>query len=41
MLLFPADGPGIALDLVALRDDSKGVTIQVYRPAGRPQYATA
>ena len=28
-------------DLVELRVDSKGVTIQVYRPAGRPQYATA
>jgi dihydrofolate reductase len=38
--LFPADGPDIALDLVDSRTDSKGVTIQVYRPAGRPQYAT-
>jgi dihydrofolate reductase len=38
--LFPADGPDIALDLVDSRADSKGVTIQVYRPAGRPQYAT-
>ncbi|WP_202869597.1 hypothetical protein [Kribbella caucasensis] len=33
-------GPDIALDLVDSRADSKGVTIQVYRPAGRPQYAT-
>jgi hypothetical protein len=34
-------GPDIALDLVDSRADSKGVTIQVYRPAGRPQYAAA
>ena len=27
-------------ELVESRVDSKGVTIQVYRPAGRPQYAT-
>ena len=39
--LFPETGPDIALDLVESRVDSKGVTIQVYRPAGRPQYATA
>jgi dihydrofolate reductase len=38
--LFPADGPDIALDLVGSRADSNGVTIQVYRPAGRPRYAT-
>jgi dihydrofolate reductase len=38
--LFPGNGPDIALDLVDSRADSKGVTIQVYRPAGRPQYAT-
>jgi dihydrofolate reductase len=38
--LFPDAGPDIALDLVDSRTDSKGVTIQVYRPAGRPQYAT-
>ena len=37
--LFPDAGPDIALDLVDSRVDSKGVTIQVYRPAGRPQYA--
>jgi dihydrofolate reductase len=38
--LFPDSGPDIALDLVDSRADSKGVTIQVYRPAGRPHYAT-
>ncbi|MDJ0356684.1 dihydrofolate reductase family protein [Paenarthrobacter sp. PH39-S1] len=38
--LFPNNGPDIALDLVDSRADSKGVTIQVYRPAGRPRYAT-
>jgi dihydrofolate reductase len=37
--LFPDAGPDIALDLVDPRADSKGVTIHVYRPAGRPQYA--
>jgi dihydrofolate reductase len=37
--LFPETGPDLALDLVESRVDSKGVTIQVYRPAGRPQYA--
>jgi dihydrofolate reductase len=39
--LFPEAGPDIALDLVDSRADSKGITIQVYRPTGRPQYATA
>ena len=39
--LFPDTGPDIALDLVDSRATPKGVTIQVYRPAGRPQYATA
>ena len=38
--LFPGTGPDIALELVESRVDSKGVTIQVFRPAGRPQYAT-
>ena len=38
--LFPDTGPDLALDLVESRADSKGVTIQVYRPAGRPHYAT-
>ena len=36
--LFPDAGRDLALDLVESRADSKGVTIQVYRPAGRPQY---
>src|SRR5437773_7450535 len=39
--LFPATGPDIALDLVDSRVTPKGVTIQVYRPTGRPRYATA
>jgi dihydrofolate reductase len=39
--LFPDTGPDIALDLVESRADSKGITIQIYRPAGRPRYATA
>jgi dihydrofolate reductase len=39
--LFPEAGPDIALEMVDSRVDSKGVTIQVYRPAGRPQYAPA
>ena len=39
--LFPDTGPDIALDLVDSRSTPKGVTIQVYRPAGRPQYGTA
>jgi dihydrofolate reductase len=38
--LFPEAGPDLALDLVESRVDSKGVTIQVYRPAGRLKYAT-
>ena len=38
--LFPDAGPDIALELLDSRADSKGVTIQVYRPGGRPQYAT-
>jgi dihydrofolate reductase len=39
--LFPDTGPDLALELVASRSTPKGVTIQVYRPTGRPQYATA
>jgi dihydrofolate reductase len=38
--LFPDTGPDAALDLVDSRATPSGVTIQVYRPAGRPQYAT-
>lgn len=41
MRLFPDAGPDIALDLVDSRADSKGVTIQAYRPTGRSRYATA
>jgi dihydrofolate reductase len=40
--LFPDTGPDIALDLVDSRATTpKGVTIQIYRPTGRPRYATA
>src|SRR5215207_10118994 len=38
--LFPDTGPDIPLDLVDSRAFPKGITIQVYRPTGRPQYAT-
>jgi dihydrofolate reductase len=38
--LFPDTGPDTALDLVESRAFPKGITTQVYRPAGRPQYAT-
>jgi dihydrofolate reductase len=38
--LFPDAGPDIALDLVDSRAFPKGTTLQVYRPTGRPQYAT-
>jgi dihydrofolate reductase len=41
MRLFPDTGPDAALELVESRSTPKGVTIQVYRPTGRPQYATA
>jgi dihydrofolate reductase len=39
--LFPDRGPDTALDLDESRSTSGGVSIQVYRPAGRPQYALA
>ena len=39
--LFPDAGPDMALDLVESRSTPSGVTIQTYRPTGRPQYATA
>jgi hypothetical protein len=38
--LFPATGPDIALDLIQSRAIPNGITIQIYRPAGRPQHAT-
>ncbi len=39
--LFPDAGRDLALDMVESRVDSKGVTIQVFRPAGRPQCVMA
>jgi len=39
--LFPDTGPDIALGLVDSRAFPKGTTLQVYRPTGRTQYATA
>ncbi len=40
--LFPETGPDIALELVGSQAVTpSGVTIHVYRPAGRPQYGTA
>jgi dihydrofolate reductase len=41
MRLFPESGPDIALELVESRAFPKGITTQLYRPSGRPQYATA
>ncbi|MGH2712311.1 MAG: dihydrofolate reductase family protein [Thermoleophilaceae bacterium] len=38
--LFPETGPDLALDLVESRAFPKGITLHVYRPAGRPQYPT-
>jgi dihydrofolate reductase len=38
--LFPDTGPDTALELVESRATPSGVTIQVYRPTGRPQYET-
>jgi dihydrofolate reductase len=40
MRLFPDNGPDMALDLVESRAFPKGITLQIYRPNGRPQYAT-
>ena len=37
--LFPDSGPDAALQLVDSRSTPVGVTIQVYQPTGRPQYA--
>ena len=39
--LFPENGPDVALELVESRSTPGGVTIQVYRPNGRPRYARA
>jgi dihydrofolate reductase len=38
--LFPDAGPDLALDLLDSRAFPKGITLQVFRPAGRPQYAS-
>jgi dihydrofolate reductase len=38
--LFADSGPDRALELVESRAFPKGITLQVYRPAGRPEYAT-
>ena len=39
--LFPDTGRDRALELVESRTTPNGVTIQVYRPDGRPQYGTS
>ncbi len=39
--LFPATGRDMALELVDSRATPSGVTIQVYRPSGRPRYGPA
>ena len=39
--LFPDTGRDTALELVESRATPRGVTIQVYRPTGRPQYGTS
>jgi dihydrofolate reductase len=39
--LFADTGPDTALELVDARSTPGGVTIQVYRPTGRPEYAPA
>lgn len=38
--LFPESGPGLALELIESRPFPQGITLQIYRPAGRPRYAT-
>lgn len=39
--LFPDTGPDTALELLESGSTPSGVMIQVYRPSGRPEYATA
>ena len=39
--LFADTGPDVALDLVDTRTTPNGVTTQVFRPSGRPEYATS
>jgi dihydrofolate reductase len=36
--LFPESGPDLALELAESRATASGVTMQVYRTAGRPRY---
>ena len=36
--LFPETGPDQALELAESNVTSNGVTVQLYRPTGRPQY---
>ena len=36
--LFPDSGPDVALELVNSQTTSRGITIQTYRPLGRPEY---
>lgn len=38
--LFPDEGPDLALDLIESRAFPKGIVLQTYRPAGRPEYAS-
>jgi dihydrofolate reductase len=38
--LFPGSGPDFALHLVDSQALPNGIVIQIYRPIGRPQYAT-
>ena len=38
--LFPDTGPDRALELAGSQSTLTGITIQVYRLTGRPQYAT-
>ena len=39
--LFPDNGPDTLLELVESRSTPKGITLQAYRPVGRPRYARA
>jgi dihydrofolate reductase len=41
MRLFPDTGPDRALELIDSQSTPGGLIIQVYRPTGRPEYATA
>jgi hypothetical protein len=38
--LFPDTGPDRAFELIESQTTPGGVIIQVYRPNGRPEYAT-